>query len=677
MVEGIGGMHNFDLEGDLLLAGGLQITVFAGEKGDLPPEFQALLGTRHLRELGVSLDYVLDNPGCTLQRAIAFRRSYSPPFVSALPLDGEEKKGFDVKESFFLLSLFLGLLCLWILASNGETRGSSPASFLAVIEPQALFISLVSLALTRAFGEVCFSLSARFSRGRMSPSAPHHLTHPIQCSPSLSVRQLESLHQANNRFAHLFEDRNSAHNHLTHPIQRSPSSRAPNSKPSFSGLRRPNFRDQPCPFKPSFSGSRRANFRDQPCPFKPSFSGLRRANFRDQPCPSWKKLAARSRYIKKRHPPARRPPHKAKRVISMTKAPHFSPGPKDWVSAQPTSQPGSPLRDVSRPSSAAPHEHIFSSVPNLNFSLQRETFGQQSMVVEKLRLLSQPRSSHSAKALSPQPKRCFMMHIVRGEMSSAQARTDARRQQARLEGSSSSEPLMPRAQWMMDTPPYATNEVADRTWRQGTRTLFGDLPPLSPSSFAGGNTLKVTAQTPHPQTGAVEATIALDTQSDVTTCLRKYLSDVHQIAPDTVSGCGGSTSFNEEGRLQIFSEAQQQMVSVPALVASAHQLPVGCVALLGVSALLEMEIAVDQHLTLPQFSPLICHLGEKRLREWLIHHPNAKPDTSPFDLQQIQINPKLTPDQIAKVKAIILKFAKVFEGHDNSLPSPSPLSPLF
>ncbi len=136
----------------------------------------------------------------------------------------------------------------------------------------------------------------------------------------------------------------------------------------------------------------------------------------------------------------------------------------------------------------------------------------------------------------------------------------------------------------------------------------------SPSSFTGGNTLKVTAQTQHPETGTVEATIALDTQSDVTTCLREYLSDVHQIIPDTVSGCGGSTSFTEEGCLQSFSEAQQQMVSVPALVASAYLLPLGCVALLGVPALLEIEIAVDQHLTLPQFSPLICHLGEKAIK---------------------------------------------------------------
>jgi hypothetical protein len=162
-----------------------------------------------------------------------------------------------------------------------------------------------------------------------------------------------------------------------------------------------------------------------------------------------------------------------------------------------------------------------------------------------------------------------MMQIVRGGMAAGQARTDERRRRTQFSESSSAEPLMPRAQWMLDTPPYATSEDADRTWCQGTRTLFGDLPPLSPSSFTGGNTLKVTAQVQHPETGVVASKVALDTQSDVTTCLREYLSDVHRISPDTVSGCEGSTNFTEEGSLHIYSETQQQVVVVPALVATA------------------------------------------------------------------------------------------------------------
>jgi hypothetical protein len=56
-VEGIGGTQHFCFEGELLLAGGLQLTVFAGKKGDSPPDFHALLGIKHIQDLSVSLDY--------------------------------------------------------------------------------------------------------------------------------------------------------------------------------------------------------------------------------------------------------------------------------------------------------------------------------------------------------------------------------------------------------------------------------------------------------------------------------------------------------------------------------------------------------------------------------------------------------------------------------------------
>jgi hypothetical protein len=128
----------------------------------------------------------------------------------------------------------------------------------------------------------------------------------------------------------------------------------------------------------------------------------------------------------------------------------------------------------------------------------------------------------------------------------------------------------------------------------------------------------------------------------------------------TVSGCGGSAEFNEEGTLHIYSQSQQQRVALPALVAPRHQLPFDCIALLGVPALLELEVVVDQHLALPQFSPWICYLGEKKLREWLVHHPDSTVNTSPFDFEAVQINPRLSPEKIAKVKAVIRKYAKVF-----------------
>ncbi len=144
------------------------------------------------------------------------------------------------------------------------------------------------------------------------------------------------------------------------------------------------------------------------------------------------------------------------------------------------------------------------------------------------------------------------------------------------------------------------------------------LSPLAPcpSSFTGGNTIKVTAELAHPsKSSRTEAQVAIDTQSDVTTALREYLTDIREIIPDRVSGLGGESSFREEGKLHVWSHGKRQKVSIPALVAPRHQLPLNCVALLGVPAITELDVAVEQHLKLPQFVPLICHLGEKKLRE--------------------------------------------------------------
>jgi hypothetical protein len=82
---------------------------------------------------------------------------------------------------------------------------------------------------------------------------------------------------------------------------------------------------------------------------------------------------------------------------------------------------------------------------------------------------------------------------------------------------------------------------------------------------------------------------------------------------------------------------------MPALVAPQHQLPRECVALLGVPAILKLEVGWKGNLRMPQFSVLQCHLGEKRLREWLEHHPDAAPDTRPFDIEAISVNPLLSP----------------------------------
>jgi hypothetical protein len=227
--------------------------------------------------------------------------------------------------------------------------------------------------------------------------------------------------------------------------------------------------------------------------------------------------------------------------------------------------------------------------------------------------------------------------------------------------------LVPRPQWIRDSQPDLSDDEADAVWEAGSERLFGEARHLSStpdvSSFTGGNTLKVTVEVHHSAKGEpVKVKVAFDTQSDVTTCLRQYLMDIHPIQPDEVSGVGGSSIFFEEGTLYIFSEPKGQRVAIPALVAPPHQLPSECVALLGVPALVQLEVALDQHLRLPRFSPVICHLGEKKLREWLVHHPDSSIDTAPFDLKAIQINPELTSELKQAVTEGIQKHAKVIEG---------------
>jgi hypothetical protein len=229
---------------------------------------------------------------------------------------------------------------------------------------------------------------------------------------------------------------------------------------------------------------------------------------------------------------------------------------------------------------------------------------------------------------------------------------------------------------MKDEQPFVSEDEADRDWQEGTRLLFGPVITPGPSSFTGGNTIKATVEVHHPTHGKSQQRVAIDTQSDVTTCLREHLSEVHPILADTISGIAGEAVFSEEGTLNVFSVAKRRRVSLPALVAPRHQIPFGCIALLGVPALQRLDVAVEQHMKLPQFSPLICHLGEKKLREWLEYHPDKAVDTSPFDLSQIQINPHLKPDEISRVKAVIRRYARVFEGHENSLPKPFATDPI-
>jgi hypothetical protein len=119
------------------------------KKGDLPPEFHALLGTRHLRELGVSLDYVMDNPGGTLQQAIQHRSTQTSPLVSLpSPSMSEVKRGVFL-EHFALFGLVFLVVFLLALAFDCGAHSAAPTTHLSWIEPRALLVSLLTLVLAK------------------------------------------------------------------------------------------------------------------------------------------------------------------------------------------------------------------------------------------------------------------------------------------------------------------------------------------------------------------------------------------------------------------------------------------------------------------------------------------------------------------------------------------------
>jgi hypothetical protein len=121
LVEGCGGRLLFEMEGELSLAGNLEITVFAVEKGDLPPNSHALLGNPHLRQLRVSLDFVQNHPHCRLEDAIDYGRSLVFPRTFLLPvsptLAGLRSPGTSPRSLFgcwaLVLLFWLVLHSLW------------------------------------------------------------------------------------------------------------------------------------------------------------------------------------------------------------------------------------------------------------------------------------------------------------------------------------------------------------------------------------------------------------------------------------------------------------------------------------------------------------------------------------------------------------------------------------
>jgi hypothetical protein len=194
------------------------------------------------------------------------------------------------------------------------------------------------------------------------------------------------------------------------------------------------------------------------------------------------------------------------------------------------------------------------------------------------------------------------------------------------------------------------------------------------SSFVGGTAMKATIEViPEGHQTPFTISTGVDTLSDVSLAARSVLSNVHPVSPDQVQGSGGVSVFQEEGLLDIFADGN--LTRIPALVATPAQLPSGTQALLGMPAILDLGVILDEQ-KLAQGAPLMCHLGEKTLRAWWELHKGESVDTRPFDIESIDINPELPPSFMDRILASIRKYVSVFEGQQNTLPKPFDCPPI-
>jgi hypothetical protein len=205
-----------------------------------------------------------------------------------------------------------------------------------------------------------------------------------------------------------------------------------------------------------------------------------------------------------------------------------------------------------------------------------------------------------------------------------------------------------------------------------TRVCFMQHAPAS--SFVGGTALRATIDIlPEGLQVPRNAAAGIDTQSDVSLVTRDLLSDVHAISPDDVHGVGHTVSFTEMGLLDLLSEGK--MTRVPALVARADQLPSRCSVLLGMPAIVDLGVKLDEQ-KVTQDMPLICHLGEKSLRVWWDANKGQSVDTKPFDTSAIDINPQMDAECRDIIRAAIEKYSTVFEGSSATLPKPFDAPPI-
>ena len=387
LVEGCGGRMLFEMEGELSLAGNLEVTVFAVKKGDLPPNAHALLGNLHLKQLRVSLDFAQNHPYCSLEDAIDYGRTLVFPRTLLLPVtpalavtftSGEESdrsRWMCCCGSAFLMGLALALS----LQSTPEVF-----SLAQWIEPRALIFALLGLLFSRLVwlapvsGLTAFSslVGPRVGTKTVCPLAPPIATRSYQISPSLSPEERDRLDSASSDFSHLFSHNTTARPQLggmsprelvfgrDRPMQVYNDRSYPGAGASVF------FNPQETRRVPTFAPARTHSSKSRP-PLK-----RRLKSFAARWCQPQAVLYTKSGYRRRRTRYAR------PRVESDK---GLSDGRTQLAQAYPL----------------------------------REPFGQHSVsVADKIRLLSLARSMDSSQTLPP-PRRCYMMSIVRSDEGSS------------------------------------------------------------------------------------------------------------------------------------------------------------------------------------------------------------------------------------------------------------------
>jgi hypothetical protein len=209
--------------------------------------------------------------------------------------------------------------------------------------------------------------------------------------------------------------------------------------------------------------------------------------------------------------------------------------------------------------------------------------------------------------------------------------------------------------------------------QSGRRINFMNL-KSSKTSFSAGRALRAVVRiVQEGETTTREHICCLDSGSDVNLARRYLLHDVHRIDSETIAISSEEVQFEEEGTLFLLTAGQVK--GVPALVATAAQLPYECEVLLGVPGVDDLGIHLDDHRG-HQIRRLECNVGERTLRAWLELNSAKTVSTVSFDIDEVKISPDLPEDIKRKVRLLIADYEDVFAGEQDSLPKPFAAEPV-